>query len=86
MPNVMQAQKIYEAMLAQKNSIPNIEPPSEGEIRRESWIASGVMGLLGALVTGNPASGIAIGMQAALALHDHGYDLRQRAEHQDLEL
>ncbi|ENH4879706.1 TPA_asm: hypothetical protein GDL74_17930 [Salmonella enterica] len=80
-PNVMQAQKIYEAMLAQKNSIPNIEPPSEGEIRRESWIASGVMGLLGALVTGNPASGIAIGMQAALALHDHGYDLRQRAEH-----
>ncbi|EAR7756527.1 hypothetical protein RWF45_001066 [Salmonella enterica] len=80
-PNVMQSQKIYEAMLAQKNSIPNIEPPSEGEIRRESWIASGVMGLLGALVTGNPASGIAIGMQAALALHDHGYDLRQRAEH-----
>ncbi|EEC0942652.1 hypothetical protein UJ11_003572 [Salmonella enterica subsp. enterica] len=80
-PNVMQSQKIYEAMLAQKNSIPNIEPPSEGEIRRESWIASGVMGLLGALVTGNPAAGIAIGMQAALALHDHGYDLRQRAEH-----
>ncbi|ECQ1750129.1 hypothetical protein FYX41_00780 [Salmonella enterica subsp. enterica] len=79
-PNVLQTQNILEAMLAAKNAIPNIEPPSEDEIRHESWIASGVMGLLGAIVTGNAAGGIAIGMQAALALHDHGYDLRQRAE------
>lgn len=80
-PNVLQTQNILEAMMAAKNAIPNIEPPSEDEIRHESWIASGVMGLLGAIVTGNAAGGIAIGMQAALALHDHGYDLRQRAEH-----
>ncbi|ECD4527335.1 hypothetical protein E0940_11055 [Salmonella enterica subsp. enterica serovar Mapo] len=79
-PNVLQTQNILETMLAAKNAIPNIEPPSEDEIRHESWIASGVMGLLGAIVTGNAAGGIAIGMQAALALHDHGYDLRQRAE------
>lgn len=80
-PNVMQTQSILEAMLEQKNSMPSVEPPSEDDIRRESWIASGVMGLLGALVTGNAASGITIGMSAALALHDHGYDLRQRAKH-----
>ncbi|EAR1627570.1 hypothetical protein NJ978_000358 [Salmonella enterica] len=80
-PNVMQTQSILESMLAAKNAGPNITPPSDAEIRRTSWIASGVMGLLGAIVTGNAASGIEIGMQAALALHDHGYDLRQRAEH-----
>ncbi|ECA8969609.1 hypothetical protein ETB55_04410 [Salmonella enterica subsp. enterica serovar Omuna] len=80
-PNVLQTQNILEAMMAEKNAIPSIKPPSEDEIRHESWIASGVMGLLGAIVTGNAAGGIAIGMQAALALHDHGYDLRQRAEH-----
>ncbi|WP_333498546.1 hypothetical protein [Kluyvera sp. CHPC 1.2972] len=80
-PNVMQTQSILEAMLAQKNSMPNITPPSDSEIRRTSWIASGVMGLLGAIVTGNAASGIAVGMSAALALHDHGNDLRQRSEY-----
>lgn len=80
-PNVMQTQSILEAMLAQKNAMPNITPPSDSEIRRTSWIASGVMGLLGAIVTGNAASGIAVGMSAALALHDHGNDLRQRSEY-----
>ncbi|WP_419057400.1 hypothetical protein [Kluyvera georgiana] len=80
-PNVMQTQSILEAMLAAKNSGPNITPPSDAEIRRTSWIASGVMGLLGAIVTGNAASGIAVGMSAALALHDHGNDLRQRGEY-----
>lgn len=80
-PNVMQTQSILESMLAAKNSGPNITPPSDAEIRRTSWIASGVMGLLGAIVTGNAASGIAVGMSAALALHDHGNDLRQRGEY-----
>ncbi|EHL3531856.1 hypothetical protein KDM66_000858 [Salmonella enterica] len=80
-PNVMQTQSILESMLAAKNAGPNITPPSDAEIRRTSWIASGVMGLLGAIVTGNAASGIAVGMSAALALHDHGNDLRQRGEY-----
>lgn len=80
-PNVMQTQSILESMLAAKNSGPNITPPSDAEIRRTSWITSGVMGLLGAIVTGDAASGIAVGMSAALAIHDHGNDLRQRGEY-----
>lgn len=80
-PNVMQSQSLLEKLMAQKNSMPNVEPPSEAEIREQQWCTSFVMGLLGAIVTGNAASGITIGMSAALAVHDHGYDLRQRAQH-----
>lgn len=79
-PNVMQLQGLLEQMQSAKNSLPNINPPSEDEIRKTSWIASGVIGLLGAIVSGNAAGGIAAGMVAALAIHDRGYDLRQRAD------
>ncbi|ELY9612849.1 hypothetical protein ACEF96_003136 [Salmonella enterica] len=79
-PNVMQLQGLLEQMQSAKNSLPNINPPGEDEIRKTSWIASGVIGLLGAIVSGNAAGGIAAGMVAALAIHDRGYDLRQRAD------
>lgn len=78
-PNVMQTQSILEAMMAEKNKMPNVNPPSEDEIQETMWISSGLIGLLGAIVSGNPAGGIAAGMTAALAIHDRGYDLRQRA-------
>lgn len=79
-PNVMQLQDLYEKLQAERNKIPTVNPPSDDEIRRTSWIASGVIGLLGALVSGNAAGGIAAGMVAALAIHDRGHDLRQRAD------
>ncbi|MDK9586732.1 hypothetical protein [Lelliottia wanjuensis] len=80
-PNVMQTQSILEAMMAEKNKMPNVNPPSEDEIQETMWISSGLIGLLGAIVSGNPAGGIAAGMTAALAIHDRGYDLRQRSEY-----
>ncbi|EIO8725982.1 hypothetical protein PS195_000929 [Salmonella enterica] len=79
-PNVMRLQDLYEKLQAERNKIPTVNPPSDDEIRRTSWIASGVIGLLGALVSGNAAGGIAAGMVAALAIHDRGHDLRQRAD------
>lgn len=80
-PNVIQTQSLIEQARAAYNGIPNINPPSEEEIQHQMWMTSGIMGLVAALVTGNAAGGIAAGMTAALAVHDHGYDLRQRGEY-----
>ncbi|HGW6103721.1 TPA: hypothetical protein ACNIQM_001849 [Citrobacter werkmanii] len=80
-PNVIQTQSLIEQARAAYNGIPNINPPSEEEIQHQMWMTSGIMGLVAALVTGNAAGGIAAGMTAALAVHDRGYDLRQRGEY-----
>ncbi|WP_260863380.1 hypothetical protein [Citrobacter sp. Marseille-Q6884] len=80
-PSVIQTQSLIEQARAAYNGIPNINPPSEEEIQHQMWMTSGIMGLVAALVTGNAAGGIAAGMTAALAVHDHGYDLRQRGEY-----
>lgn len=62
---------------------PQIVPPEEGEIHQKMWESSMMMGLMAALATGNVKGGIAGGMWAAIAVHDHGYALRQRAEYVD---
>ena len=80
-PNVIQTQSLIEQARAAYNGIPNIKPPGEEEIQHQMWMTSGIMGMVAALVTGNAAGGIAAGMTAALAVHDHGYDLRQRGEY-----
>lgn len=82
-PSVLRDTGLIEKAYAAKNSLPNVNPPSEDEIRHTSWICSGLIGLLGAIVSGNAAGGIAAGMVAALAVHDQGYHLRQRAESVD---
>ena len=78
-PNALRTQDIYEQMLEAKSNYPIVNPPSEEEIQKTMWTSSFVVGLLGALVSGNASGGIACGMSAALAIHDHGFDLRQRA-------
>lgn len=80
-PSVLQMQSLMEQARAAQSSLPNIQPPSEEEISHNMWMASGIMGLVAALVSGNAAGGIAAGMTAALAVHDRGYDLRQRGEY-----
>ncbi|XUA17744.1 hypothetical protein ACQVA2_13780 [Citrobacter sp. OP27] len=80
-PNVMQTQDLLEQMMAAKNKYPVVNPPSEEEIQKTMWTSSFVVGLLGAIVSGNAAGGIACGMSAALAIHDHGFDLRQRGDY-----
>ncbi|TKV08257.1 hypothetical protein FDX19_15580 [Citrobacter sp. wls619] len=80
-PYVIQTQQLIEQAQAAYNGIPKVSPPSEEEISHQMWMASGLMGLVTALVTGNAAAGIAGGMSAALAVHDHGYDLRQRGDY-----
>lgn len=65
-----------------KNSIgdnPTITPPTEENIHKNMFIGSGMVGLMAALATGNPAAGLVAGMWGAVAIHDHGYDLRQRS-------
>ncbi|MDL4446330.1 hypothetical protein [Klebsiella michiganensis] len=80
-PSVLQMQSLLEQARAAQSGLPNIQPPSEEEISHNMWMASGIMGLVAALVSGNAAGGIAAGMTAALAVHDRGYDLRQRGEY-----
>ncbi|HCR0680453.1 hypothetical protein [Klebsiella aerogenes] len=58
-----------------------VTPPSEGEIHKRMWESSMMTGLIITLATGNVAGGLAAGMWGAVAVHDYGYTLRQRAEH-----
>lgn len=62
---------------------PQITPPTTGEIHKQMWVSSMMMGLMTALATGNVAGGIAGGMWAAIGVHDYGYSLRQRSEYID---
>lgn len=79
-PNVFRMQEWLEQGMAAKNAMPIVNPPSEEEIQHQMWLTSGLVGLVAALVSGSAAGGIAGGMTAALAVHDRGYDLRQRGE------
>lgn len=60
-----------------------ITPPSEANITKNMWLGSFMVGLSAALASGNAAGGITAGLWAAIAVHDGGYALRQRAEHVD---
>ncbi|QHA89570.1 hypothetical protein [Serratia rhizosphaerae] len=76
-PAVYQRNYVQEEM----DKYPQITPPTEENIKKNMWIASGMVGLMAALATGNVAGGIAAGMVAAVGVHDHGFDLRQRAQY-----
>ncbi|EIP3951811.1 hypothetical protein LSB85_003678 [Salmonella enterica] len=80
-PYIFQTQQLLENAQAAYNKIPKVNPPSEEEISHQMWMSSGLMALVFTLVTGSAEAGIAGGMSAALAVHDHGYDLRQRGEY-----
>lgn len=80
-PPAFQMQGYLDKMNEYKAGYPQVSPPSEEEIQKTMWLSSGLMGLLGALVSGNAAGGIACGMSAALAVHDHGFQLRQRGQY-----
>lgn len=62
---------------------PQVTPPSESEIHGKMWESSMMMGLMVALATGNVQGGLAGGMWAAVAVHDHGYALRERSTYID---
>lgn len=62
---------------------PQITPPTTGEIHKQMWVSSMMMGLMTALATGNVAGGLVGGMWAAIGVHDYGYSLRQRSEYID---
>ncbi|MBK0633375.1 hypothetical protein GZZ44_10490 [Klebsiella aerogenes] len=62
---------------------PQITPPTTGEIHKQMWVSSMMMGLMTALATGNVAGGLAGGMWAAIGVHDYGYALRQRSQYID---
>jgi hypothetical protein len=62
---------------------PQITPPSEGEIHKQMWVSSMMMGLMASLATGNVAGGIVGGMWAAIGVHDYGNSLRQRSQYID---
>ncbi|RYM60177.1 hypothetical protein BSR03_17185 [Serratia proteamaculans] len=76
-PAVYQRNYVQEEM----DKYPQITPPTEENIKKNMWIASGMVGLMAALATGNAAGGIAAGMVAAVGVHDHGFDLRQRGQY-----
>lgn len=76
-PAVYQRNYVQEEM----DKYPQITPPTEENIKKNMWIASGMVGLMAALATGNVAGGIAAGMVAAVGVHDHGFDLRQRGQY-----
>lgn len=75
-PNVWQQNYVQDSI----GDNPTITPPTESNIHKNMFIGSGMVGLMAALATGNPAAGIVAGMWGAVAIHDHGYDLRQRSK------
>ncbi|CAI1769047.1 Uncharacterised protein [Serratia quinivorans] len=79
--SVIPAQWSAANMMQGVQDQPDIKPPSEDNIQKNMWIASGMVGLVAALATGNAASGLAAGMWGALAIHDHGYALRERGKY-----
>ena len=74
-PNVWQQNYVQDSI----GDNPTITPPTESNIHKNMFIGSGMVGLMAALATGNPAAGLVAGMWGAVAIHDHGYDLRQRS-------
>lgn len=75
-PNVWQQNYVQDSI----GDNPTITPPTEENIHKNMFIGSGMVGLMAALATGNPAAGLVAGMWGAVAIHDHGYDLRQRSK------
>ncbi|MBF4180590.1 hypothetical protein [Lelliottia nimipressuralis] len=80
-PTVLSMSDLYASARAARNAMPDVQPPSDDEISEQMWLSSGLVGLIAALASGSAAGGIAAGMTAALAVHDHGYGLRQRGEY-----
>lgn len=76
-PTFYQSQDLIDAQKYQDG----IEPPSTGEIHKQMWVGSIMMGLMAGLASGNAAAAIVGGMWGAIGIHDYGNTLQQRAEY-----
>lgn len=58
-----------------------VNPPSTKEINKQMWIGSFMTALIVGLTTKDAGAALAGGLLGGIAIHDHGYTLRKRAEH-----
>jgi hypothetical protein len=77
-PTVVNPPNMFQEYM---DKYPPVKPPTEENIAKNMWMASGLVGLMAALATGNAATGILAGMYGAITVHDAGYALRTRSKY-----